>query len=1105
MIDENVDNSKDNIGKDQGEAFSTELDNGGLSILASPSRLYQISAAIEKLRQLSQVSLMSSWRYSTGDIELSELRESDFWKSWQNVEVNEKNQIVWEAGLKVFWLAQKLVIPEKLNGYPLAGFSLRLALTWWADDVQIFVNHQLVQSGDLFDSFPRVLLSESVRPGEEIIVALRLVSPGHDRGALMRSLCVYESANDESLEPGFIADELAVLQKYWQSFQPEKLEVLARAISQINWLALPDKLKFDASLNSVRQTLAAKSENHQAQISLLGHAHLDMAWLWPVSETWLAAQRTFTSVLNLQKEFPDLIFCHSSPALYAWIEINLPDLFAAIQKQVEAGVWEVVGGMWIEPDLNLIAGESIVRQIFYGQRYVWEKFHLLSKVAWVPDSFGFCATLPQFLKLGGIEYFVTQKLSWNDTTKFPFGAFWWKSPDGSQVFSLMSALIGEGIDPMKMANYAVDWEIKTGGKNTLWLPGVGDHGGGPTRDMLETAKRWENSPFFPKLAFAKAESYLEDLRASLQSIPIWSDELYLEFHRGCYTTHADQKSGNRRCEGLLYEAELWASLATLSTGVPYPKMELETAWKQVLFHQFHDILPGTSITQVFVAANQAFTEVERVTREILERSWSAIASQISLPSPPHPDALPIVVFNSLNWRRSQVVTVTLPPSQTAWGVCDLAGKPLVTQDIVTETGEKSLIFVADNLPSLGYLVFWLYPHHPESLDTALPDQKRVEEGNHTIYIVAKNGGFGQNDNLGEKDWVLENEFLRVELSGETGNLRRVLDKVNNREVLGEGGGNQLQAFPDGGQYWDAWNIDPNYGKHPLIPVELKSIEWREKGEVRQRLRVNRRIGKSEFYQDYVLGVRSPILSIITEVDWRERQVLVKAAFPLNVSADFATYEIACGAISRTTKPETPREKAKWEVPALRWADLSSDDYGVSLLNDSKYGYDSQPNQLRLSLLRSASWPDPEADKGKHKFTYALYPHQGNWKQAQTVHRGYELNFPLQTMVLPTSTQKGKSSLPPIGRWLDLGDENLILMALKQCEDDPNLWVMRCYESQGETAELKLQSDLNLEIVEAVDLLERKVEFSGKLADGETFRIEPGKIVSFVIRGGDRKT
>ncbi|MBD0346669.1 MAG: alpha-mannosidase, partial [Coleofasciculus sp. Co-bin14] len=470
---------------------------------------------IEKLRACTQIDIQANWRLCAENLPV-EVATTCKASNWSPVELNVKGYITWQAGRQVRWLSQRLVIPHDLQGYPLAGLALRLVLTWWAESAQIFVNGQLVQEGDLFDSSARVLLSSAVVPGEEITVALRLVSPGHDIGALMRSRCIYESTN--SIDPGFVADELSVLQKYLAAFEPEKLDSLAAGVAEINWDVVSQQEEFTRELSTLRQNLQSivgarhtVSLLKQRRIQMLGHAHLDMAWLWTVSETWEVAQRTFESVLTLQQEFPDLTFCHSTPALYAWIEQHRPDLFASIKQQVAAGRWEVVGGMWVEPELNLINGESIVRQVLYAQRYVQEKFGQLTTVAWVPDSFGFCWQLPQILKQAGLEYFVTQKLHWNDTTKFPYGVFWWRSPDGTEIFSLMSPPNTSGVmdtNPITMASYAVDWETQTNLKDAFWLPGVGDHGGGPTRDMLEVAKRWQQSPFFPRLEFTTALSYL---------------------------------------------------------------------------------------------------------------------------------------------------------------------------------------------------------------------------------------------------------------------------------------------------------------------------------------------------------------------------------------------------------------------------------------------------------------------------------------------------------------------------------------------------------------------------------------------------------------------
>ncbi|MEG3938408.1 alpha-mannosidase [Microcoleus sp. S36b_A3] len=1199
-----------------------------------------ISEVVEKLRRLSQVEVQSGWRYCDGDSVAGSVGICN----GPVAELNGKGHIAWPSGKQVVYLGQKFVIPNNLHGYPVVGLRLLLGLTWWAEDAQIFVGGELVGRGDLFDCADRVLLSASVNPGDEFWVMLRLVSPGHDSGALVRSICLYEAADSACFDPGFVADELEILQKslagnsenknsqYFPTKNIANCPLFVKgnllkseidlAVNLIDWSALPNRAKFDRSLSVLRHYLlgyllafsddleggtaegAKNAEGggsrlslvgeddkitsiyigesgaitsfsddlddgtaeaaegaegggrsrlslvgeadkitsiYTSKIYLVGHAHLDLAWLWPVPETWEAAERTFESVLKLQSEFPDLIFCHSTPALYAWLEEHRPDLFAAIQKQVAVGRWEVVGGMWVEPDLNLISAESMVRQVVYGQRYAKEKFGELMRVAWLPDTFGFGWQLPQILRQGGVDYFVTQKLRWNDSTEFPYGAFWWEGLDGTKIFSMMSGAIGESIESVKMASYAFDWQVKTNLPDALWLPGVGDHGGGPTRDMLEVAKRWKLSPFFPRLEFAKAVDYLaliesqflpdvaailpendvresdkpENLRAlefanpsisqlkNLGPLPIWKDELYLEFHRGCYTTRADQKRQNRHCEELLYQAELLSSLATICTGAVYPKSELESAWKQVLFNQFHDILPGSAIAQVYADANLAFAEADRACHQILLKSLDAIAAQISLPSPPQPDAQPILIFNPLNWSRSEVVNLPLPDSAgLAWQIYDLSGQRLVSQVVKADRPPSQFImlFCAEDVPAIGYRVFWLCREDSQAVGNAgaSPATENKTDLSKLTYGIAQKNALCQETHFAAPEMVLENELILAKIDQETGNLSSIWDKVNHREVLNAAGGNQLQAFQDSGQYWDAWNIDPNYQKHQLPAPILKEIYWIDRGELRQSLRVVLQIGKSEFCQDYTLEKGSPLLKIKTVVDWQETYVLVKAAFGLNVEADFVTCEIPGGAIDRTTKPQTPAEKAKWEVPILRWTDISNDGFGVSLLNDCKYGCDIQPNQIRLTLLRGSTWPDEQADKGVSEFTCAVYPHAGNWQDAGTVRQGYELNLPLLVKVFPQLGENRNKSLPAVGNFLDLSAQNLALMAFKQSEDDANVWILRCCESEGKEAVLELDSDLELEIVGSVDLLERPANLSEKLSQGRGFKIEPWKIASFTV-------
>jgi len=398
-------------------------------------------------------------------------------------------------------------------------------------------------------------------------------------------------------------------------------------------------------------------------------------------------------------------------------------------------------------------------------------------------------------------------------------------------------------------------------------------------------------------------------------------------------------------------------------------------------------------------------------------------------------------------------------------------------------------------------VFWLcreYTQTVHNLSTSPETEKKTDLSKLTYGITQKNA-LCQETHFAAQEMVLENELIRATIDAETGNLSSIWDKVNNREVLNTAGGNQLQAFQDSGQYWDAWNIDPNYQKHQLPAPILKQISWVERGELRQSLRVVMQIGKSEFCQDYILEKGSPLLKIKTVADWQETHVLVKAAFGLNVEADFATCEIPGGAIARTTKPQTAAEKAKWEVPILRWVDISNHGFGVSLLNDCKYGCDIQPNQIRLTLLRGSTWPDEQADIGVSEFTCAVYPHAGNWQEADTVRRGYELNLPLLVQVLPKLKENCHKTLPAVGKLLDLSAKNLVLMAFKQSEDDANMWILRCYECHGEEAKLELKSDLGLAISQPVNLLEQPINLPQKSENGKGFRISAWKIASFAVK------
>ena len=1082
--------------------------NANFSTVETQSIRAAIANTAKRLKDCTQHSHQRTWRMALAPLDPSVVLPTQDWRHWAIAPCNETNYITWSRGQRPLWLCQAITVPKTVpkpsDGFPLEGLSLRLGLTWWAEAVAVYVNGQLVQEGDLFDYFARIPLSDRVTPGDTFVVAIHMLSPGHDEGALVRSEAIYESTQPTHPEPGFVADELTVLQTYAETLAPEKLTDIGAAIAPLDWSTVSDQGRFQQELAALRQRLHPLSRwIKQRQITCVGHAHLDLAWLWPVEDTWRAAERTFRSVLSLQESFPELTYTHSSPALFNWLETHQPDLFQTVCSAVKQGAWSIDAGLWVEPELNTIGGESLARQILYGQRYSRSRFGQESAIAWLPDCFGFSWQLPQLLKLGGIDYFATQKLRWNEATTFPHSLFWWQGLDGTQLLSLTLPPIGTDIDPVQMATHSTEWEAKTGFTEMLWLPGMGDHGGGPTRDMLEKARRWQNSPFFPQLTFTSPVTHLTNLSKALSSnpppllprslptrsspptssspdsLPIWNDELYLELHRGCYTVHADQKWYNRRCEDTLREAELFASLAHMQGNFDYPKTTLENAWKRVLFNQFHDILPGTAIPDVFETTNPNWQAAYDTANIIRLEALNAIVRHLLLPDPPHSDAIPLFVFNSLNWEHTALVEIalsTLDATSETWSIFD----PQSEHYLVAQTtyysnqsdlppGQSSgptkrtchLLFQA-TVPPVGYRLYWLIPNL----------NGEFESRPSTI------GRWPSATEPWPSDVQLENDRVRAVISSSTGDLIALWDKQTQQNVL-RSPANQLQAFQDCGQYWDAWDIAPNYQDHPLPAAKLVSIDWLETGPLRQRLRVIRHIADSIIQQDYVLDQPLPYLKVETVADWQATQVVLKTAFPVGFETDHATYEIPFGAIARPTQPATPHEQAKWEVPAYRWADLNNGAIGLSILTDYKHGFDAKPDQLRLTLLKAPLWPDPQADRGRHRFTYALYPHAGDWQTGQTpqwaislnTHLQYRLKDPSQPWEKAVLRLTKSQTLAPLQKsFLEWDMDGVHLAALKLAEDSPDHYVLRVWELYGREALV----DTKDATVERTNLLETAI-------------------------------
>ncbi len=767
------------------------------------------------------------------------------------------------------------------------------------------------------------------------------------------------------------------------------------------------------------------------QLFIVGNAHIDVAWLWRIYETMRVARNTFYTVIKNMAEYPELRYAQSSAIMYQWMEEYFPEVFEAIREKVKEGKWEIVGGMWLEPDCNLISGESWVRQILYGKRYFRDKFGVDVKVGWNIDSFGYNWNMPQIYRKSGIDYFVTQKIWWNDTTVFPYYVFWWEGVDGTRILSYFPPVgYTSRLRLIETVKALSTYEATTGYKKALILYGMGDHGGGPNREILNRVRHYAELKISPQFIHSTSMDFLKNIERDLgNSIPVWRDELYLEYHRGTYTTHSEIKKNNRRSEAMLSTTEKLASLAYLF-GKDYPSADFLRAWKLVMTNQFHDILPGSGITSIYRDAMEFYRRAFKILGRIKSSSARYLFSRVNT----EVKGLPLVVFNPLSWERKDYVKAKLPR--------ELQGKFLVLRDprgkvhpceVFQEEGELYLGFIAE-VPALGYVVYSL------------------EEGKNHLAT-----------NLRARDYVLENAYYRVKVNPRTGNISSLYYKRLGKEFIPSGReGNLLQVWEDIPERWDAWNI--GYTGRMWEINRADSVKLIHLSPVRAVIRVKKSflgLSKSRysptedfpssfFVQDITLYAGLDRVDIKMKADWWENHMFLKVAFPVSVRSERAAYEIPFAAIERTTKMQTPWEKARFEVPAHRWADLSDGKAGISLLNDSKYGYDIHGNVMKLSLLRSPLWPDPTADRGKHSFTYSLYAHPGTWAQSHTVERGYELNQPLLAFLVG----KHPGKLPRRFSFFSLSSSGIILDTVKKAEDDGAL-VLRLYESKGKPEEVVL--------------------------------------------------
>ena len=819
---------------------------------------------------------------------------------------------------------------------------------------------------------------------------------------------------------------------------------------------------------------------------LIGHAHIDAEWLWTFKETLDVCENTFRSVLELMKKYPGFTFCQSSACYYEFMEKLHPEIFEEIGRRIREGRWEVVGGSWVEFDANIPSGESLARQFLYGQNYFKEKFGFYVKVGWLPDSFGFPWTLPQIMAKSEIKYFLTQKLSWNDMVYYPFNVFLWESPDGTRILSHQTLgsyseqIKNENIE--RFNNQFMKLKLLHNIEDLLILYGVGDHGGGPRESDLKTIFEWKKTSNFPaEINNTRIVEYFEILEKYLDlgkaKIPIVSDELYLQFHRGVYTTQSRFKRINRRSEVLMDVVERFSLIANLLGG-EYPKGELTRFWKKILLHQFHDTMSGSCIREVYEDCEKDFNELKEFTSKVLDTALETIASKVNTSG----EGKPLLIFNPLSWKRSGKAQVELDLSGP-YEIKDSTGKTVPYQIIEDEDGKK-LLFIAET-PALGYSLYRLKP--TDSWKTCQTDVKVHEE---------------------EERILLENSRIRASINKTSGIIEELYDKDLKMNFMGDKGV-RIQIFEDyphpgrktllynfDAVSSDAWEVYIYQQPDGIKYIELKNAEEVkivENGPIRATVLVRYRF-RQEGREDSIFRIYvriysgEPILHMDFEVDWHAAHRMAKLAIPLSFHSDYTTCEIPYGYIKRRNplSPEaTLYERAKYEVSCQKWIDYTSEDekYGLSILNDSKYGYDQANNLVRISLLRSPSYPPKWneiekiqnflsereiTDQGPHKFSIALYPHKGCWRKAQTVRKAYEFNYPL--IIKAESEHKGE--LPRKYSFLEVSPENVVVTALKMSENDEDI-ILRLYEAHGDDVDVEIKVPWKLKEVYETNILEKE--------------------------------
>lgn len=821
----------------------------------------------------------------------------------------------------------------------------------------------------------------------------------------------------------------------------------------------PGSDEFYASTKAAFEYLDEKMDGRgkpNVSVSMLGHTHIDVAWLWRLKHTREKVARSFSTVNRLMDKYDHYTFLQSQGQLYEYVKNDYPDIYEHIKKRVAEGRWEPSGAMWVECDCNVISGESLVRQILVGKNFFKEEFNYDSEFLWLPDVFGYSWAMPQILKKSGIDTFMTTKISWNDTNKMPYDTFTWRGMDGSEITAHFITTTDEG-DSYYTYNgnsrpYAVkgvwdNYSNKDTNNDLIISYGYGDGGGGPNRDMIKTISTLNKVPGIPSVKVEHATQYFRRLNETRDKnemngyLPIWDGELYLEFHRGTYTSQAYNKRTNRKMENFLRDTEMFSVMAAKLSGVSYKKEDILKAWKIVLCQQFHDILPGSSIKEVYEDSHVEYEQAQALLDNVMKEVEDGLLTQA-------PDTY--TIFNNSNWNRDTYVTI----SNVAEGevIVDEVGNIL---KMVVEAGVATVLVQAMK---------------PLAFATLRKEKKQV--ANSTRILETREA---------------DTAYYHVAWN-EAGQLTSIYDKEAQREILPEGTcGNVLQVFEDKPRCFDAWELESTIDLKMEEISDLKDMQVRE-NDLGIFVDFTWAYYKSEIKQTMSLYYDKKRIDFKTNIEWQQRQKLVKAAFPINVRAVDARFDIQYGNIRRPITRNNSWEVAKFEVIAHKWVDLAETGYGVALLNESKYGHDIKENVMRISLLKSAIDPDYCADLGSHSFTYSILPHTNEWYEANLEQEAFDLNNPIMAV-------EGECKLMTESLFT-FNQENIEVDCIKMAEYSDQI-IVRFHEFMGKRADLVVGSSLPIESWYECNLMEEPME--EKKDAPMTMEIKPYEIKTIAIQ------